>query len=124
MYERPQVEGSGDKYRDPDAIAKNIGPTESFNMKIVIGFVGGSLDNAVIACDSEQKTPENAAVMDYYELSGNGGVGRRFNVPHQRGFQTYEVVRRLENGNNVIVRARHVIGELPHAELEEITVRC
>ena len=89
-------------------------------MKIVIGFVGGSLNDAVLACDSERKTPESKAVMDYYELSGNGGVGHQFNVPHQGGFHAYEVVRRLENGNNVIVRARHVADKNSDADLEEV----
>ena len=92
-------------------------------MKIVFGFVGGCLDDAVLAGDFGVKTPESEAVMDYYDLTRDGGVGRRFNVPHLGGFQIYEVTRRLENGNNVIVRARHVAHELAHADLEEIMLR-
>jgi len=92
-------------------------------MRIVIGFIGGCLDDKILACDSDMMTPESEAVMAYYELSRDGGVGRRFNVPHLGGFQIYEVTRRLENGNNVIVRARHVAHELAHADLEEIMLR-
>ena len=92
-------------------------------MRIVIGFIGGCMDDEVLAGDSEQRTSDGEDAINYYCDSKNGQMGRCFSVPHLGGFQVYDIVRRLENGRNVILRARHVDQELAPAELEEIMVR-
>lgn len=72
-------------------------------MNIIISFTGGCMDNTLFASESEN---DKDTVERYYALSQNGEVGRQFSVPDGcNGFDLYGVVRRLELGNGVIVRA-------------------
>jgi len=83
--------------------------TEKLDMKIVFGFVGGYLNDEVISSgDPDGGVADDVDATACYLDSGCGQVGHRFDVPNLGGFETYEVVRRLENGNSVIIRARHV----------------
>ena len=91
---------------------------------ITFGFVGGSLDNETLSCNPEQQTAESVAVDRYYRSTGEGEVGSRFSVPHEDGFEVYEVLRRLHNGNNVVVRAHYVAATQSVVDINEIFVRC
>ena len=82
---------------------------------IIINFSGGRLDNMLLASKSDG---DRATVEHYYALSGGGEIGRHFAVPDGcGGFDLYGVVRRIELGNGVIVRATY-IGYRPNEETE------
>jgi len=79
-------------------------------MKIVFAFVGGCLDGKLFSGDTTDTTPEglkNPAAR-FYLLTKCGEEGHRFSVPDCDGFDDYEVVKRLQNGNCIVVRASFI----------------
>lgn len=77
-------------------------------MKIVFAFSGGSLDNILIDGESELPNGCSDTADRFYSSTMQGEVGRQFIVRNGKDFDKYEVVRRWENGETVIVRAMYL----------------
>lgn len=77
-------------------------------MKIVFSFVGGSLNDTVLSADTEHFVLGGDQALEYYRNCNRGEVGYRFDVVHQAGPETYEVLRRLESSACLFIRAHHV----------------
>lgn len=81
------------------------------------------MDGKTLAGDSHDTSEPSLAVMKIYLRSGSGTEGRTFAMPAKFGNDIYQVWRKLENGNSIIVRARQVAAELTPEELEEMLGR-
>jgi hypothetical protein len=79
-------------------------------MKIVFTFVGGSLDDSIVAGDSDARMPEGQLdpATHYYGLCQEAKVGCQFPVSISNGVETYKVRKRLEKSNVVMVLASFV----------------
>jgi hypothetical protein len=80
-------------------------------MKIVFSFCGGNMHDSVVAGASDVLTPDghlNPATY-YYLFARRAEIGRRFPVSTENGVEIYQVERRLESNNALIVRATFVV---------------
>ncbi len=91
-------------------------------MDIIFEFIGGPLDGTTV----EGKAGEQDEADRYYVLTHHGRIGQRFRVassfaiemlahdelvddkPHQFQPHRYEVIERLQSGDEVLVRAKYV----------------
>ena len=94
-------------------------------MKVIFEFIGGCMDGKTV-CSYSQDHAEAEEAEGFMWVSDNGRVGARFMTasPAARqalaeglakhgselglGFRKYEVFERLENGDEVLVRAKNV----------------
>jgi hypothetical protein len=99
---------------------------ETTMRRVVVEFVGGCMDGKTVCTYSEDPVEAQEA-EGYLWVSGDGAVGRRFMCASPAAmealkqgsakhgselgltFRKYEIFERMENGDEILVRAKNVL---------------
>lgn len=89
-------------------------------MKIVMSFIGGSLDGKVVAGDPDDQSSAAKEATMLFLRSRNGTVGYQYMVDAVAGIDIYEVTDTIDRGASLIVRSRFVAHRMNHGDLNAL----